>query len=150
MNIAKTAKKQPYMSIYRAKALEVAAQALESEIFRMRREAEQLRRDARADAKRRELQGIWKHVTALIERGMSEPDARKIVAQRLNLDRVTVDYWMERSGRQCAALKKWRRDRQIILMAHTRSNRDIAEVFGLHEVTVSKIIQTQLKARFRA
>lgn len=138
------------MSIYRAKALEVAAAALESEILKMRREAETLRRSARTDARRREFQTIWKQVTALIERGIAEPEARGMVAQRLDVSRETVDYWMERSGRQSAALKKWRRDRQIILMAHTRSNREIAEVFNLHEVTVSKIIQTQLKARFRA
>lgn len=138
------------MSIYRARALEIAAAALEDEISRMRREADELRRDARSDARRRELRDIWKRVTELVDRGLDEDAARATVATRLDVGRETVDYWMQRADRQIAAMKKWRRDRQIILMAHTRSNTELAELFQLHPVTVSKIIQRQLKARFRA
>lgn len=138
------------MSIYRARALEIAAAALESEISRMRREADELRRDAKSDARRRELRDIWKRVTELVDRGLDEELARGTVATRLDVSRETVDYWMQRAERQIAAMKKWRRDRRIILMAHTRSNTEIAELFQLHPVTVSKIIQQQLKARFRA
>ena len=138
------------MSIYRARALEIAAAALENEISRMRREADELRRDARSDARRRGLRDIWKRVTELVDRGLDEDAARATVATRLDVSRETVDYWMQRADRQIAAMKKWRRDRQIILMAHTRSNTEIAELFQLHPVTVSKIIQRQLKARFRA
>jgi len=138
------------MSIYRARALEIAAAALESEISRMRREADELRRDAKSDARRLELRNIWKRVTELVDRGLDEDAARGTVATRLDVSRETVDYWMQRAERQIAAMKKWRRDRQIILMAHTRSNTEIAAVFQLHPVTVSKIIQAQLKARFRA
>ena len=138
------------MSIYRARALEIAAAALENEISRMRREADELRRDARSDARRRGLRDIWKRVTELVDRGLDEDAARATVATRHDVSRETVDYWMQRADRQIAAMKKWRRDRQIILMAHTRSNTEIAELFQLHPVTVSKIIQRQLKARFRA
>lgn len=116
----------------------------------MRREADELRRDARSDARRRGLRDIWKRVTELVDRGLDEDAARATVATRLDVSRETVDYWMQRADRQIAAMKKWRRDRQIILMAHTRSNTEIAELFQLHPVTVSKIIQRQLKARFRA
>ncbi|MFN3933625.1 MAG: hypothetical protein ACK4KX_03210 [Parvibaculum sp.] len=143
-------KKSPMRAFSRAKALEAAAATLEKEAEALRREAKQLRQREADRHRRRELETIWRRVAEWVDRGVAEETARGMVANASNVPLETVDYWMNRAIRQSAACKKWRRDRQLFQIAHTRSNRELAEIFGLHEKTVSRILQGQLKMRYRA
>ncbi|MFN4231345.1 hypothetical protein [Parvibaculum sp.] len=137
-------------AISRAKALEAAAATLESEARTLRRQAEIIKKRAASKERAKELKEIWKRVTADIDRGIPEKTARIMAANALRVDLETVDYWMQRAAIQSAAFRTWRRDRQLFRIAHTRSNRELADLFNLHEKTVSKIIQRQLRSRFRA
>lgn len=143
-------KKSPMRAFSRAKALEAAAATLETEAEALRREAKHLRQREASRHRRRDLETIWRRVADWVDRGVSEEAARGMVANALNVPLETVDHWMSRSGRQSAACKKWRRDRQLFQIAHSRTNRELAEIFGLHEKTVSRILQSQLKIRHRA
>lgn len=96
-----------------------------------------------------EIRTIWKRVTAMMDRGIPEETARAIEANRLGCSLETIDYWMVRSGRRSATYQKWRRDREIFQRAHTLSNRDLAEIYGLTPTQISRIIRAQLASRHR-
>lgn len=149
-NIAGGQKKLPMKALSHAKALEAAALTLESEARSLRRQADNLKKRAASKERTKALRDVWKRVIADTDNGIPEKTARVMAAAALNVDIETVDYWMQRAAIQSAAFRMWRRDRQLFRIAHTRSNRELADLFNIHEKTVSKIIQRQLKSRYRA
>lgn len=149
-NIAQGQKKSPMRAISRAKALEAAAATLESEARTLRREAEIIKQRAASKARTQALRDVWKRVTADIDQGIPEKTARVMAAAALGVELETVDYWMQRAAVQSATFRTWQRDRQLFRIAHTRSNKELADLFNLHEKTVSRIIQRQLRTRYRA
>ncbi|MBX3497163.1 MAG: hypothetical protein KF769_13065 [Parvibaculum sp.] len=131
------------------RAMRSAAEALEIEAATLRRHAEIAEQRAADKRRMAEFPKIWRHVTRLIEDGIDEPRARAIVANQLGIEIATVDHWMQRSELRSAALKVWRRDREIFQRAHVLSNIALAELYGLTPTTISRIIRRQLERRYR-
>lgn len=129
--------------------MRAAAAALELEAAVLRRHAEIAEQRAAARAARAEFPQIWKRVTAMIEAGLDEPRARAFVANQMGVEIWTVDHWMQKSELRSAALKVWRRDREIFQRAHTLSNVALGEIYKLTPTTISRIIRRQLERRYR-
>lgn len=107
-----------------------------------------LRRDAEAKKQARETphRPVWRYVQQMMADGMTEGDAVRHAALKHGLIESRVSAIWENALVHDGLVKKWARNREIMRLARAGlQNTEIAAEVGLHPVSISRIIQRELR-----
>lgn len=135
--------------------LEAIALALEKEARAAKLRAQRIRESVESQEARDRRREIPSQMRKLIDRGMNLAQAAYVLSMQLQLPEGAVVADWEDSERRHKKTQRWHRDREVMRLANSLTNGQIAthpnlkalnDGKPLHPQTISRIIQKRLRA----